>query len=70
MMTEIEARYHRAINRIGGGAGLLSLPEEIKKELRKTKDLVTKTKMLEAIADEMARRTRDGSWNIQENPRR
>ena len=55
-MTAIEARYHRAINRIGGGAGLLSLPEETKSQLRKTKDLQEKTVLLETIADEMARR--------------
>lgn len=58
-MTAIEARYHRAINRIGGGAGLLSLPEETKNQLRKTKDLQAKTILLESIADEIIRRTRN-----------
>jgi hypothetical protein len=54
MMTAIEARYHRAINRIGGAAGLLSLSEPTKKQLREANDLLTKTKLLHFVfsADE------------------
>ena len=59
MMTAIEARYHRAIARIGGGAGLLALPEPVKKQLRETKDLLSKTILLEKIADEIVRRMRN-----------
>jgi hypothetical protein len=59
MMTAIEARYHRAINRIGGAAGLLSLSEPTKKQLREANDLLTKTKLLEAIADEIVRRAKE-----------
>lgn len=48
-------RWSRAINRIGGAAGLLSLPEAVQDVLKMTDDLVTKTKMLEMIADTLKR---------------
>lgn len=49
-MNALEVRYHRAIKRIGGAAALLDLPESIKKILRNTTDLQTKTRLLEEIA--------------------
>ncbi len=64
-MTTIEARYHNAINRIGGGAGLLALPESDKKLLRKTKDLLAKTILLESIADDIVRRAKAQERNEQ-----
>ena len=48
-------RWSRAINRIGGAAGLLSLPEAVQDILKMTDDLITKTKMLEMIADTLKR---------------
>ena len=48
-------RWSRAINRIGGAAGLLSLPEAVRDILKMTDDLITKTKMLEMIADTLKR---------------
>lgn len=48
-------RWSRAIKRIGGAAGLLSLPEAVQDVLKMTDDLVTKTKMLEMIADTLKR---------------
>ena len=48
-------RWSRAINRIGGAAGLLSLPEAVQDILKMTDDLITKTKMLEMIADTLQR---------------
>ena len=48
-------RWSRAINCIGGAAGLLSLPEAVQDVLKMTDDLVTKTKMLEMIADTLKR---------------
>ena len=48
-------RWSRAINRIGGAAGLLSLPEAVQDVLKMTDDLITKTKMLEMIADTLKR---------------
>lgn len=47
----IEQRYQAAIREIGGAAGLLCLPDDIKRILKSTTDLETKTKMLEAIAE-------------------
>lgn len=44
-------RYSAAIKRIGGTAGLLRLPEEVKKILQTYVDLETKVKMLEMVAD-------------------
>lgn len=46
----LEQRWSRAIRKIGGAAGLLSLPEQVKKVLQGTNDLETKVKMLELIA--------------------
>ena len=54
-MTTIE-RYKAAIDRIGGAAGLLSLPDEVKRILKGTTDLETKTQMLECIAENGGRR--------------
>lgn len=51
-MTE-EQRYQAAIREIGGAAGLLSLPEDVKNVLKETMDLETKTELLEAIAEEV-----------------
>lgn len=50
MMTILEKRYQIAIDKIGGPAGLLNLPEQVKEILRNTKSLDTKVKMLEEIA--------------------
>ena len=50
-MNAFEARYIRALKRIGGAEGLLCLPEQVKEILKNTTDLVTKTKMLEMIAE-------------------
>lgn len=49
-MNAIEARYHRAIKRIGGALALLTLPESIKDLLKNATDLQTKTRLLEEIA--------------------
>lgn len=46
----LEERYSAAIKKIGGAAGILSLPEEVKNILKSTTDLETKTEMLELIA--------------------
>jgi len=48
-------RWQKAMNRIGGPAALLSLPEQVKNVLKSTEDLTAKTRMLEAIADTMNR---------------
>lgn len=48
-----EARYQKAIKEIGGAAGLLRLPEEVKNILKEATDLETKTQLLEAIAEEV-----------------
>lgn len=47
----LENRYQEAINKIGIH-NLLSLPEDVKEVLRKTNDLETKVKMLEAVAEQ------------------
>ena len=47
----VEQRYQAAIREIGGAAGLLSLPEDVKNILKETMDLETKTEMLEMIAE-------------------
>ena len=47
----VEQRYQAAIREIGGAAGLLSLPEDVKNILKETMDLETKTVLLEAIAE-------------------
>lgn len=49
----VEQRYQAAIKKIGGAAGLLNLPEDVKNILKETADLETKTKteMLEMIAE-------------------
>jgi hypothetical protein len=52
-MKTLEQRYNEAINKIGGTAGLLNLPEQVKDVLKGNYDLETKTKMLEAIAEAM-----------------
>ena len=54
-MNAIEARYHRAIRRIGHAA-LLDLPEGIKTILKNTTDLQTKTQLLEEIAKQIEKR--------------
>ena len=46
----LEIRYRRVLRRLGGVAGLSLLPENVKKILRDTTDLKTKTEILEAIA--------------------
>lgn len=50
MMTTLEKRYQVAIDKIGGPAGLLNLPSQIKEVLKNTRDLETKVKLLEEIA--------------------
>ena len=50
-----EERYQAAIKKIGGVAGLLSLPEDVKDILKETMDLETKTELLEAIAEKKER---------------
>ena len=47
----VEQRYQAAIRKIGGAAGLLNLPEDVKNILKETMDLETKTEMLEMIAE-------------------
>ena len=49
----VEQRYQAAIREIGGAAGLLGLPEDVKNILKETMDLETKTELLEAIAEEV-----------------
>lgn len=51
----VEQGYQAAIREIGGAAGLLSLPEEVKDILKETMDLETKTVLLEAIAEKKER---------------
>lgn len=51
-MNAIEARYKRAIRRIGHAA-LLELPESIKDLLKNATDLQTKTRLLEEIAKQI-----------------
>lgn len=51
----VEQRYQAAIRKIGGAAGLLNLPEDVKNILKETMDLETKTEMLEAIAEKKER---------------
>ena len=51
-MNAIEARYKRAIRRIGHAA-LLDLPESIKGLLKNATDLQTKTRLLEEIAKQI-----------------
>lgn len=46
----LEQRYSKAIKAIGGTAGLLNLPEQVKEVLRTTKDLNVKVEMLELVA--------------------
>jgi hypothetical protein len=47
-MTTLEKRYHAAIIKIGYEK-IFSLPEQIKKLLMNTRDLKTKTELLEEI---------------------
>lgn len=47
-MTTLEKRYHAAIIKIGYEK-ILSFPEQIKKLLVNTRDLKTKTELLEEI---------------------
>ena len=51
----LDQRYHDAIRRIGGTAGLLSLPDPVKDILKNAKDLEIKVKMMEMIADKLGR---------------
>ena len=50
-MTILEKRQKIAIDKIGGPVGLLNLPSKIKEVLKSTKDLETKVKLLEEIAN-------------------
>lgn len=50
MDKKLLGRYQNALRRIGSPA-LLQLPEGIRKLLRETTDLETKTELLEEIAD-------------------
>ena len=52
-MTALEKRYEKAIQDIGGAAGLLNLPEQIKKLLKNVRDQETKVRLLEEIAAEL-----------------
>ena len=54
-MKSWEQRHTEAINKIGGAAGLLNLPDEVKEIVKGNYDLETKTKMLEAIAEAMSK---------------
>ena len=49
-MTVLEIRYQNAVEKIGGAAGLLNLPEQVKNVLKNTTDLKVKVKILEEIA--------------------
>lgn len=49
-MKNLEQRYSKAIERIGGAAGLLKLPEQVREVLSGNYDLETKVKMMEAVA--------------------
>ena len=51
-MKDLEKRYAEAIKDIGGAAGILSLPEQVKEILKKTTSLEYKVQMLELIAQE------------------
>ena len=57
MMTALEKRYQVAIDKIGH-ARLLNLPEQIKELLKNTKDLKTKTELLEEIPKIFSRNRR------------
>jgi hypothetical protein len=46
-----EKRYQEALKKIGGAAGLLSLPDQVQEVLKSTTDMETKTTMLELIAE-------------------
>ena len=46
----LEQRWSKAIREIGGAAGLLALPKQVRDVLKSTTDLKTKVKMLELIA--------------------
>ena len=48
-MTTLEIRYQKAIEKIGGAAELLILPEQVKNILKITTDLQTKVEILEEI---------------------
>ena len=52
-MKTLEQRYHEAINRIGGAAGLLALPHPVQEILKACNDLESKVKMFELIADQL-----------------
>lgn len=52
-MTNLEERYRIAIKKIGGAAGLLNLPDQVREVLKKDVDLETKVKLLEAVAEAM-----------------
>jgi len=47
----LEERYAAAIEKLGGAAGLLSLPMQVQEVLKSTSDLETKVKMLELIIE-------------------
>lgn len=66
----VEQRYQAAIAKIGGPAGLLRLPEDVKNILKETIDLETKTEMLEAIAEEVKHEGHfhDGKGNEEHDP--
>lgn len=46
-------RYEKAVKEIGGAVALLNLPDQVKEVIKNTRDLETKTKMLEMIAKAM-----------------
>ena len=54
----VEQRYQAAIRKIGGAAGLFSLPEDVKNVLKETMDPETKTVLLEAIAEKKEKKER------------
>jgi len=55
MEKALQARYQRALKRIGGALALTALPEQIKKVLKEETRLEVKVRMLEEIADRLGR---------------
>lgn len=53
MEKALEARYLKAMKRIGGAAVLITLPNQIKEVLKNETRMEVKVKMLEAIADQL-----------------
>ena len=48
---DLQERYSKALEQIGGPLALLSLPKEIRDALKSVTDLEIKVKMLELIAE-------------------